>query len=328
MLLRASGGALRAAGTKRCCARVVRLHHPCSSLTFMIDRNLRTRVQRLLYGEFNPEDIGRLYVSLRLSSFGAQTVREIGHFAAHPDERDKGLTTDMAKDFFTVLRFQAPMYETKKVDLGNLPANFHEAMRRNFAMMDKKFLSEHTKLKYKVAKHVLDGLLPKFVKTNGSISLTASLTDQESTLVKFLITSITVKPAFDDERLFKEFAFTLTKNGLLDTAERRVLANRKPAIALYAIAIMHGCNIILDQNDLAELSISVEGRNYELSITAAAAWSSMPRVRIAGPMFQTSLSAQNWTEEPLLGALQTNVASVRDFAIELTTAQRLVKIGN
>jgi hypothetical protein len=73
------------------------------------DQELRTRVERLLAGDIRPEDFSRLFLWLRSRSYGAASIKEIGHFEAHPDERDSGLVTDDARDFFRLIAAAAAL---------------------------------------------------------------------------------------------------------------------------------------------------------------------------------------------------------------------------
>src|SRR5262249_50208344 len=76
----------------------------------MVVSVLRPRIERLLYGdEFVSDDLSRLFLYLRETSYGRQTVREVGDFVAHFGMRDKGPTTQLATNFFTVLRFFTPL---------------------------------------------------------------------------------------------------------------------------------------------------------------------------------------------------------------------------
>jgi hypothetical protein len=116
----------------------------------MRDPVLRQRVERLLSGPFRPDDLLKLFALLRLQSYGMQTVQEIGHFAAHAAERDRGISTDMAKGFFDILRFQGFAIENKHpLDLTNLPAKFARMLSANFNRFEGKEIAEAAKIRTK-----------------------------------------------------------------------------------------------------------------------------------------------------------------------------------
>jgi hypothetical protein len=77
---------------------------------------LRRRVEQLLRGQFNQEHLTRLYLWLRSRSYGIASVREIGHFVAHADERSVGPVTDEVRDFFTFARLWVPLQSRRRND--------------------------------------------------------------------------------------------------------------------------------------------------------------------------------------------------------------------
>ena len=62
------------------------------------------RVTRLLRGERRVTDLDRLFADLRMLKPGRTSVQEIGHFAAHRDERDSGISLGRANDIQTSAR--------------------------------------------------------------------------------------------------------------------------------------------------------------------------------------------------------------------------------
>jgi hypothetical protein len=128
----------------------------------MRDPVLRQRMERVLNGPFRPDDLLRLFAALRLQSYGMQTVQEIGHFAAHATERDRGISTEMAKGFFDVLRFQGFGIENKHhLDLANLPAGFTRMLSANINRFEIREIAEAAKIQPKTVAHVFKSLLKK-----------------------------------------------------------------------------------------------------------------------------------------------------------------------
>jgi hypothetical protein len=58
----------------------------------MGDPKSRARVQRLLSGDFCPDDLTGLFLYARDHCDGREPVAEIGHFVAHHSERDMGIS--------------------------------------------------------------------------------------------------------------------------------------------------------------------------------------------------------------------------------------------
>jgi hypothetical protein len=49
----------------------------------MQNRALKARVDRLLGGDYRPEDLTHIFLALRSSSYGRESIRELGDFVAH-----------------------------------------------------------------------------------------------------------------------------------------------------------------------------------------------------------------------------------------------------
>src|SRR3546814_9947920 len=62
----------------------------------MLQEDHKRRVARLIRGERKVADLHNLFSDLRMHQPGRATVQEIGHFAAHRHERDKGISLTRA----------------------------------------------------------------------------------------------------------------------------------------------------------------------------------------------------------------------------------------
>src|SRR6266481_9052116 len=90
---------------------------------------LRIRVERLLRGAKRPDDVGELFLALRDYSGGRECVVEIGNFVAHRGERNIGITTREARDFFSTGRFYADyVFGNRPVNLFDLPKNISDLL--------------------------------------------------------------------------------------------------------------------------------------------------------------------------------------------------------
>src|SRR5258706_16464174 len=94
---------------------------------------LRIRVERLLRGDKKPEDVAALFLALRDYSGGRECVVEIGNFVAHRGERNVGITTREARDFFATVRFYTDhAYRNRPIDLLDLPKNISGLLQSSF----------------------------------------------------------------------------------------------------------------------------------------------------------------------------------------------------
>src|SRR4051812_33243829 len=94
------------------------------------DDRHRFMVLRLLRGEFRAQYFIELYLYARDRCDGRETVRDIGDFIAHRNERDKGFITDRVRDAHIVSRYMFPKLSLGKPngvdELRSLPGNTKE----------------------------------------------------------------------------------------------------------------------------------------------------------------------------------------------------------
>jgi hypothetical protein len=283
----------------------------------------RTRIGRLLRGQLVGDDLTRLFQYLRTRSYGYQTVKEVGDFAAHFDEREKGITTDLVRDFFTIQRFVFPLFArgVRTIEGLSINASF---LKASFRVQDLATVRKKTGLSRQVAKRIFESMLAKFESVVGTPN-SITLTPEESSLVQVLLDTIVVKPAFDDNRLFREFVHVIEKNKLLQPSERRLIHQQRPIISLFAVAYMHGCDIVLEDGSRAHLAATRHTSDGSIQVTASA-WAGIPEqpnIHVAGPVFKTELRAADWCAPELL---EGDDQSHWDYPIEVGPDQKLRRL--
>jgi len=120
----------------------------------------RNRVERLLYGDFRIEDLNRIFSILRVKSHVGQSVVEIGNFIAHPDERERGLVTSAARDYFILARSITARYSTP-LDLSDLPADIAQVLAASLKTSPRERIKQETGKDIKSAKATLQSLTAK-----------------------------------------------------------------------------------------------------------------------------------------------------------------------
>jgi hypothetical protein len=287
---------------------------------------LRSRVERLLKGDIRPNDLLRLFLWLRFN-FGASSIREIGHFIGHSDERDTGLVTDEAKDFFLLLHLRLPDF--RPIDLDNVPGYFPDLLRRNFRRISTATIKNGTGMKRKVANATLDSALSKFhVKQDGRYYLRDFLSRDESDLLVISVEVLVSRPAFTDESLFDDFVFVLGKNKLLHDDERKLLKALKAPLAVFAIATMHHVRLLLVDDWRAELHGGINRSNPERPILEVTAAAPLPGhvggkpTKLAYPMFSTNINPSDWCSPKLI----ETPTSKWNFSIEMSDELKLVPL--
>jgi hypothetical protein len=267
----------------------------------MIDTGLRIRVERLLRDDFRVEDLTTLFLALRDRCEGREAIREIGDFVAHRDERTKGITTTAVRDFFTSSRFVVEYNLAKKsVSMADLPANFMDILYATFRRLDNKILKSQTHLKRSAAERLLENISTRVTKSSDGKLFLAWPTSDDVRLIKCLTSYLVSRAAFDEESLFQEFSDTLIANGLLNKKEVRTLLRMKGTIALYAVAYMHQCEIVLNDGTKANLFAMRDTGGGFLGVTAVAQVDMTKKINFGGPIFQTNMVASSCCEDNLL----------------------------
>lgn len=264
---------------------------------------VRARVERMLKGDYRVEDLTRIFLWMRTRSYGRQTVREVGDFVAHADERTKGIGTDATRDFFAALRHSVPNLG-KSNNLSDFPPSFRDAIVANFRLLDPEIVRRDTGLGKRAAALALASFLRDLHQLpSGNLSAT-KITSHEFKLVECLSQYIVSKPAFTDVGLFADLSTVLQKEQLLKPDEAAAFAKAMPFTSLFAMTSMHQCAIVLEDGQRSKLSLyySSEGNTRRLGISAAAVLtaSNGSDLTISGPFFGSSLEATEWCEAGLL----------------------------
>lgn len=260
----------------------------------MVDARSRARVERLIAGDFRPDDLTHLFLFARDRCDGREAVQEIGDFVAHHAERTKGPITRSAREWFAIATFVAWQFDGSIHDARNLPAVFPEYLRATLRRTDMKVGPSRVK-----AGKALECAIAKFaLAADGTYSLTSSLDQKEIELLNLLTTQIVVKATFTGERLYRDFIATLRSNGLISLAEIGAAPNLASAVQLFAVSIMHQCVVVLQDDSRITLQAIATGNRIVVSATVAVPNS----IRFASEMYSTELSPNDWCEQSLLSA--------------------------
>lgn len=239
----------------------------------MVVRSLRTRVERLLRGEFRNDDLTRLFLYARDRCDGRESVQEIGDFVAHHDERTKGIVTRTVRDWFEIVEFAMPRFAAKglhPLDWERLPANIPAYLK----VMMKRTPNEVFKKELGITRAKAQRL---YLKAVGAIKKNADGTfigpqptnSPEAKLIHCLCRFISVQPAFTSEKLYRDFTATLRSHGLLKKQETNAFEELKTVIGLFAVTVMHNCSIGIRDGANLELKAMLVGPPNSVEVYAA-----------------------------------------------------------
>lgn len=116
----------------------------------MANEDLRLFVEAMIRGEFRSDDVIHLLMYARDRSGGKQSVREIGDFCAHRNDRNKGPITDDARDFFIHTRFlMGHVFNGTHIDPFQIPPSAIDAAKANLRRIEPEFIRKGSRARNK-----------------------------------------------------------------------------------------------------------------------------------------------------------------------------------
>jgi hypothetical protein len=255
----------------------------------MLDTDLQKRVQRLLRGERRSDDLDRLFLGLRDRSHGRESVREIGDFVAHRNQREKGPVTQKARDVFLSFHSWFRIRSGQPFDL----AHIRKVSAANLRVATDDQIAARLGLTRSVAKSVLEQALRKL--ENGK-----EATAREKLAVDYFGGAFIWNPALTDTVVMDDLASLLVKTNLLPAAERTAFETLSPFLALYVITLMHGSTVLLDDGGRAALVGGYDNDQGRLEVKARLQFTDLGKP-VSAPvcMFWTGLRGEDHCAERL-----------------------------
>ncbi|WP_146148997.1 hypothetical protein [Pseudaminobacter soli (ex Li et al. 2025)] len=281
------------------------------------DQQLKARLNRLMSGDLRADDVAKLYVGMRSSSYGRVSFKELADFAAHPDLRNRGPVTDRIRDMRTTFR---PL-----VDRALNPAgpNIDQILARaesNFRMAtDEQVARLSGGLGRRKAASVLESAIEKLRKGAGGGSLSAT----EELLALNFGDRVIWNPALRAQQVFEDFKHVMIKNGLMTAADGGKLDGARALMILHAVTVMHGAAFELGDGMGGVLQAGYNNKDGCLEVTADLRLEGYPKViSLKMAMFWTDLLAKDHIGEMLMDR-----PGPWDFPIEIQGC-KLYPIGN
>lgn len=255
----------------------------------MLLEDHRRRVTRLLRGERHVTDLDRLFADLRMLKPSCSSVQEIGHFAAHRDERDNGISLSRANDIQTSARLWQQQFDGRTPSIDDL----REAARANFNIMPEPRIRERLGISKQTAQQ-------SFNKAIKKLGVGRPLKVREHEVLKVFGLSMMWEFALDDRTLCNEFADLLVMEGALAESARVEFEGTYRFISLYALSIMHGARLRMADGETTQLRLASSDSGM-LRIKAQIPVADTPKpVTTSVPLFETALSAATHCEPQLL----------------------------
>lgn len=283
---------------------------------------LRARVERILSGGHRSDDIMALLLFARDRCDGRESVKEIGDFVAHHEERNKGLVTATTTDWVHIARFHGyALNSGGPIDSTRLPNYFPSYLSATMRRMNPKSFKGN-EIGYKRARKLLPGIKENLVSNpDGTCRLSHLHTDVDIKLLNKLVSVIVVTPAFDGRQFATDLCEALKSNALLKRNEIDAFMLMEPLFSIFAASKMH--NSVIDAAGLKiSLKAAPSGDHLDVIAVVPIDMGAGKDVGIAAPIFSASMCLPDWCDSALLA--ETNPWH---FDIEVTPEGKLARIG-
>lgn len=228
----------------------------------------RTKIEKVLKkiekDDFDEIDIDFLLIKLREFSEFDSTFREISHFAAHNETRDKGQTNShLSGVFASILTFMEHRPEM------NNPIDFHKDIPNYViekiyfnAKIHKDDFLELYKCSYTSFINKFKKSFIKIPNTNNYKMKTSPSKNIHSIIID-LLELINFKSILSQDQIINEICRVLDRNSFI--YDKNLFISRSNRICLYIIYLMHATEYILSENKKAFTYINISKDNICLN---------------------------------------------------------------
>jgi hypothetical protein len=283
----------------------------------MLDEDLRHRARRLSAGERRVVDLDRLFLGLRARAGAQACFREIGDFVAHRDTREKGLITQVGRDVFT----SVDVWSLKMRGRDPSWADIARAAHANLRLASDEQLRDGCGCERPSAKQRLQRALAK-------IGRGETPTDKQLRTLDYLGNRFIWKPAFTAAQLAAEFKEVLLRTGITQLSDADLSEETRTFLALYALALMHGSSILLENGHRARLFAGFANRQRRLEVKVEIVFDELSKPLMALVcLFLTDLRPDAHCAPALLMPSDPTLPTHWDFPIDLGRDAKLDQAG-
>jgi hypothetical protein len=256
----------------------------------MLLNDHRLRVDRLLRGERKITDLHTLFSDLRMCRPGRASVQEIGHFAAHREERDSGISLARANDIQT----SAKLWFRQQNGITPDARHLEEAGLANLRIIPDNVI----KKKFAISRQTAT---QSFKKAIGKFETGRLLKERELLMLQTFGLSMMWQFAFNDNALWSDFVDLLIQEGSLTGENRQSFDAVSSFVSLYALNIMHGARLKMADGKTTWLRLAEAEEGGFLRIKAEIPVSDYAKpITISVPMFESTLMSGDYCDPKLL----------------------------
>lgn len=252
--------------------------------------DLRLRVQRLLRGERRHDDVDRLFLGLRDRADSRETIREVGDFVAHRDERDRGTVLQQTSDVLLSIQTFLKIRAERAFTLGEI----REVAEANLRVATPAQLSARLRLTRPEARGALKRGLAKVERGE-------DVTRKERRAIDYLGGAFIWNPDFTDKGLHGDLADALVAGGYLLSGERPTWKAAQPFISLCVVALMNGTKLVLNGSNPVTLMAGYDNDDGLIEVKAQLQFEqSGKQIWMPFCLYLTALSAEEHCDPVLL----------------------------
>jgi hypothetical protein len=283
----------------------------------MLDEDLRHRASRFLRHDRRVVDLDRLFLGLRSRAGPQSCFRQVGDFVAHRDTREKGLITQVGRDVFTSVSVWSLPLRGRQATW----ADITRAAHANLRLASDEQLRSGCGCSRPSAKQRLERALAKVERGDRP-------TKNELQTLDYLGNRFIWRPAFTSGQLAAEFHEVLLRTGIVPPSDPDLVQEAQAYLALYALSLMHGCAIVLENGQRARLFAGFANRQRRLEVKVEIVFTELSKPLMAPiALFLTDLAPEEHCAPALLEPLDPALPTHWSFPIELSQDGKLVRVG-
>lgn len=288
----------------------------------MADADIQLRVNRLLAGRATFRDLERIFLWLRFRSFGYSSIKDVGDFTGHLEDRNRGSSYESVQRLYDMLRLTILQIEAQ--NSGRHPRPDLDILRRGSVAalqnLSAEVIKSNTGMRKNRAIKELKRAIEKILAYYGiNIELKSTLTASEEISLKAATSVLSIKDAYTDDQLIDELANVLFRHRFINRNDMLRIFELREMVAVFAVEKMHLANVQVEQKDIVSLKAGVDFSNSvgNLVVRAVVPISSSGKARhMSAPLFSTMCRADIWCETELM-------IESWEFPVELGTGGKL-----
>ena len=207
---------------------------------------IQENVKRIENNDFNYNDLYMIYTGLRQhinygSSLYENIFYELSNFVSHSNNRNKGLTIDIFRDFYYVSSYLVGMITGVKIDLATMfPSNIKTICINKLNRMEAKTIKQLFGENKKNIRKVIEKAIICNKENNAFIDKSSPKIVYD--IIIALLNRVPVEPMFTDEEIISSLIKVLDMNGI--KYNKAMLLKQKEKIILSLLVLIHHTEFI------------------------------------------------------------------------------------